>query len=262
MIATVVNHKGGVGKTSLTVNLATALGNQGKSVLVVDNDPQSNATGILINSNTNPKNTLYELLDPENPSPDKIENFVYPTKSRNVSIIANIDATSGLEIPLANQYPESQNYLRDRVREYANNNYDLTLIDCPPTLGLFVANAMTAADAVIVPVDAGSSYSIDNLSVVMEMIDAVKHSSNPGLKFFRMLINRVDKRTTVCQVLMQEVRKRFGENQVFKTEIPINTAIQQAEYAKDTVAKWATHSSAAKAYRSLAKEMVSILNGD
>lgn len=261
MIATVVNHKGGVGKTSMTVNLATALGNQGKTVLVVDNDPQSNATGILM-TDPNPKNTLYELLDPDNPSPPGIENFVYPTKSRNVSIIPNTDATSGIEIPLANQYPESQNYLRDRIRDYANANYDLTLIDCQPTLGLFVANAMIAADAVIVPVDAGSSYSIDNLSVVMEMIEAVKQSNNPDIKFFRMLINRVDKRTTVCKVLMDEIRKRFGEEQVFKTEIPINTSIQQAEYAKDTVSKWDAHSSATKAYRALAKEMIAILNGD
>ena len=120
---------------------------------------------------------------------------------------------------------------------------------------------MIAADAVIVPVDAGSSYSIDNLTVVMEMIDAVRQSANHGLNFFRMLINRVDKRTTVCQVLMREIRERFGKEQVFNTEIPVNTAIQQAEYAKDTVFRWDKHSTAAKAYRKLAKEVVAILNG-
>lgn len=261
MIATVINHKGGVGKTSLTVNLATALGIQGKNVLVLDNDPQSNATGILL-TDPSPKNTLYEMLDPETPSPKDIRSFIYPTKSRNVSIIPNIDATSGLEIPLADRYPESQSFMRKSIRDYAIKNFDLTLIDCQPTLGLFVANAMIAADAVIVPVDAGSSYSIDNLTVVMEMIDAVKQSTNPDIKFFRMLINRVDKRTTVCQVLMKEIRQRFGHEQVFKTEIPINTAIQQAEYAKETVNRWDRHSSAAKAYRALAKEVVSILNGD
>lgn len=258
MIATIVNHKGGVGKTSLTVNLATALGNQGKRVLVVDNDPQSNATGILYGSQP-PKNTLYELLN--QPFSGTPEQFIYPTKSRNVAIIPNTDATSGLEIAIANKYPESQYYIRNAIRDYAKKNYDVTLIDCQPTLGLFVANAMNAADAVIVPVDAGSSYSIDNLSVVMEMIDAIKKSGNPGIKFFRMLINRVDKRTTVCQVLMQEIRERFGKNQVFETEIPINTAVQQAEYAKDTIFRWDKHSTAAKAYRKLAKEVIAIVNG-
>ncbi|BBO86751.1 chromosome partitioning protein ParA (plasmid) [Desulfosarcina ovata subsp. sediminis] len=260
MIATVVNHKGGVGKTSLTVNLATALGNQGKTVLVVDNDPQSNASGILL-ADPNPKTTLYELLDPDSDKRVPLDNFIYHTKSRNVSILPNTDATSGLEIPLAGHYPESQNYLRDAIREYAEKNYDFTLIDCQPTLGLFVANAMITADAVIVPVDAGSSYSIDNLAVVMEMIDAVKESSNPDIKFFRMVINRVDKRTTVCQVLMNEIRQRFGKEQVFDTEIPVNTAIQQAEYAKDTIFRWDKHSTAAKAYRKLAKEVIAILNG-
>lgn len=256
MIATVVNHKGGVGKTSLTVNLATAMGNQGKRVLVVDNDPQSNATGILLDG-PSPQNTLYELLD-NPPSASSPKQYIYPTKSRNVSIIPNTDATSGLEIQMANQYPESQFYIRKTLREYAIKNYDATLIDCQPTLGLFVANAMNAADAVIVPVDAGSSYSIDNLTVVMEMIEAIKQSGNPGIKFFRMLINRVDRRTTVCQVLMKEIRERFGNEQVFRTEIPINTAIQQAEYAKETVFRWDKHSTAAKAYRKLAKEVISI----
>lgn len=260
MITTIVNHKGGVGKTSLTVNLATALGNQGKRVLVVDNDPQSNATGILTASNS-PKYTLYEMLDTDSSSINQPENFIYHTKSRNVSIIPNTGATSGLEIPLANAYPESQYKLRNELRDYAESNFDITLIDCPPTLGLFVANAMIAADAVIVPVDAGSSYSIDNLSVVMEMIEAVQNSSNTDLKFFRMLINRVDKRTTVCQVLMSEIRERFGNTQVFNTEIPVNTAIQQAEYAKETVFVWDKHCAAAKAYRNLAKEVIAILEG-
>lgn len=260
MIATVVNHKGGVGKTSLTVNLATALGNQGKRVLVIDNDPQSNATGILLTGST-PKNSLYELLDPDNTQAFSPEQFIYATKSRNVYILPNTDATSGLEIPLANGYPKSQYILRNKLREFVSNHYDITLVDCQPTLGLFVANAMIAADAVIVPVDAGSSYSIDNLTVVMEMIDAIQQSANNELKFFRMLINRVDKRTTVCQVLMKEIRERFGHDQVFNTEIPVNTAIQQAEYAKETVFKWDKHSTAAKAYRKLAKEVVAILNG-
>ena len=259
MIASVVNHKGGVGKTSLTVNLATALGNQGKRVLVIDNDPQSNATGILC-TETAPRYTLYELFDPENKTPLP-EQTIYPTKCRNVSIIPNISATSGLEIPLADRYPESQNYLKNSIRKFAKEKFDITLIDCQPTLGLFVANAMIAADAVIVPVDAGSAYSIDNLSVVLDMIDAIKASANSSLKFFRMLINRVDRRTTVCQVLMQEIRSRFGNDQVFKTEIPSNTALQQAEYLKDPVFKTNNTSMAAKAYRQLAKEVIAILNG-
>ncbi len=261
MIASIVNHKGGVGKTTLAVNLATALGNRGKQILVIDNDPQSNATEILIND-LNPTNTLYELLEstPNTKVNRSLNNFVYSTKSRNVSIIPNINATSGLEVPLAKSFPESQYNLRKQLNSYVRANFDITLIDCQPTLGLFVANALVMSDVVIVPLDAGSSFSIDNLSIVMETIKAVQVSSNPNLKFFRMLINRVDKRTTVCKLLSEEIRKRYGENQVFKTEIPINTAIQQAEYAKDTLYNWDRHSSSAKAYRSLAKELIKILH--
>lgn len=258
MIATIVNHKGGVGKTSITVNLATALGNQDKRVLVVDNDPQSNATGILL-SDPRQKNTLYELLDPDNKNSVFIENFLYPTKSRNVWILPNTDATSGLEIPLANNYPQSQFRMRQLLREYALKHFDITLIDCQPTLGLFVANAMVAADAVIVPVDAGSSYSIDNLNVVMEMINAIQATFNTELKFFRMLINRTDKRTVVSKVLINEIRERFGADQVFNTEIPSNTAIQQAEYAKETVFKWSKSSTSANAYRKIAKELTAYI---
>lgn len=260
MIITVVNHKGGVGKTSFTVNMATALGNKNKKVLVIDNDPQSNATRILL-KDPYQKQTMYELLDPDHKETIDIDNFIYPTKCRNVSILPNVDATSGLEIALANNFPASQFRIRNQIREYATQNFDITLIDCQPTLGLFVANAMIAADAVIVPVDAGSSYSIDNLYLVLEMIKVMRQTSNIDLKFLKIVINRTDRRTTVCKVLIDEILKRFGKEQVFESKIPASTVVQQAEYAKETIFKWAPGSATANAYREIAKELITVVNG-
>lgn len=259
MIVTVVNHKGGVGKTTTAVNLAAALGNRQKRVLVVDNDPQSNTTGILTKGIKYPQNTLYELLDPDNTEQFKIEEFIYPTMSRNVWLLPNTEKTNGLEIPLAYSLPDSQFRLRDKIRDYAKQNFDVTFIDCPPTLGLFVANAMNAADAVIVPVDAGSAHSVENLGIVIDMISDIVVQSNVNLRFLRMLINRADRRTIVCSMIEQELRKKYGDDKIFETIITAATAIQQAEYAKNTIFQWSKQSRSAILFRELADEMLGLL---
>ncbi len=259
IIICIANNKGGIGKTTVTCNLGSALSLKGKKVLVVDNDPQANTTGILISRNTVVRKSLYELIDPSsNDAP--IENCIYPATHKNLYCLPNIEETSGLELDFAAQFPRSNLYLRNKVRDYAKENFDFTLIDCPPTLGLFVSNALHASDCVIVPIDAASAYSLDGLRKVIELIETIKDTDNPDLRFLRLLINRVDKRTVVTHVIIDDIKERFGENQTFKTLIPVNTPFQQAEYAKETIFNFAATSRGARSYRALATELISIFD--
>jgi chromosome partitioning protein len=258
IICCICNHKGGVGKTSATVNLSAALTLQKQRVLVIDNDPQSNTTGILLPTGTHIRNSLYELIDPGADQKPPVDTCVYPGKHKGLYLLPNVEETSAHELTFAEKYPESLNYLREQLREYAIENFDFTFIDCPPTMGVFVANALFAADCAIVPIDAGSSYSIDGLRKVLAMIDTVKESGNPDLKFLRMLLNRVDKRTSISRVIISDVHERFGKDMVFKESIQINTPFQQAEYQKETIFSYRPTSRGAAAYRNLAKEFLTI----
>lgn len=260
IICCVCNHKGGVGKTSLTCNLGSSLALKQQRVLIIDNDPQANASGILLLNNTSVKNSLYELLDiqvdPSKKPP--IEDCIYPTKHKNLFCLPNVEETSGLEIDFAAHYPKSLNYLKNQVKTYVKNHFDYILIDCPPTLSLFVANALHTSDCAIVPIDAGSAYSLDGLRKVLELIDTIQKNGNPDLRFLRLAINRVDLRTSISKIIIGDVNDRFGENQVFKSTVPVNTSFQQAEYAKETIFNWAPTSRGAAAYRKLANEFLSI----
>ncbi len=259
IIICIANNKGGIGKTSVTCSLGSALSLKGKKVLVVDNDPQANTTGILISRNTVVRKSLYELIDPSsNDAP--IENCIYPATHKNLYCLPNIEETAGLELDFAAQFPESNLYLRNKIRDYAKENFDFTLIDCPPTLGLFVSNALHASDCVIVPIDAASAYSLDGLRKVVELIETIKQTDNPDLRFLRLLINRVDKRTVVTHVIIDDIKERFGESQTFKTHIPVNTPFQQAEYARETIFNFAATSRGAKSYRALATELIAIFD--
>ncbi len=263
MIVAVANHKGGVGKTSLTVSLGTALAVKGKRVLVIDNDPQANSTAILMTNGGIPSGgaSIADLLDPDRqpPSPATVSASIYPTGTKHLNVIPNTPDTSGLEMEFARQFPDSLSYLRRAIRDYAVAHYDITLIDNPPTLSFFVTQALHAADAVVVPVEAGSSFSLHGLTGILDMVDATQANGNPDLKFLRLLINRVDQRTSVAKSHIEQIRRTFGSDQVFSVIIPQNTAVQQAEYFNETIFKHAPSSRAAKAYRQLALEFIRIL---
>lgn len=160
---------------------------------------------------------------------------------------------------LAPHYAESLRLLRDKVRAYARAHFDFTLIDTPPNLGIFVINSLYASDLVVVPNDAGSASSLDGLQKALELIAGIRESGNPDLRFLGLLINRVDLRTAISRMIIEEIRARFQEDQVFKTMIPVNTVLQQAEYARQTVFQQYPTSRAARAYRQLATELLTIL---
>jgi len=254
-IISIINNKGGVGKTTLTVNLAHALSQLNKKILVVDVDSQCNATSLLIPYSISQEHILlYEILESSN----NIEQAIVKTKYKNIECIINVEETATLEFAFSQKIPESYKILRKNIREFSISHYDFTLIDCPPNMGFFVISALFASDFAIVPVLCGSSFSIDGLTKAIKLIGDIQENGNPDLKFLRLLINAVDKRTAMSKIVIDQLLSNFKEY-VFKTQIRISTLFQQAEHLKRTILEHAPNSIGSKAYKNLAKELCSIL---
>jgi chromosome partitioning protein len=145
------------------------------------------------------------------------------------------------------------------VIDYARAHFDFILIDTPPNLGVFVVNSLYASDVVLVPNDAGSVYSLEGMNQALDLINGVRKSGNPSLRFLGLIINRVDPRTTISRIIIDEISRRFRENEIFKTRIPVNTVIQQAEHTKQIIFQQFPSSRAAKAYEGLAAELLTLL---
>lgn len=254
MLISIINNKGGVGKTTSCVNLAHALGDKGKRVLVIDQDSQCNSTSSLLPTPAfrSLKHIYGEGLD--------VKACIHPSRFANVDILPNEQATSSMEMILFENVTKSARLFVDVIRPFAIENYDYALIDCPPTLGLWLIIALAASDCAIVPVDAGSAYAIDGLTTSIQMINDVAVQANPNLSFLRILINKADLRTSISRTLVEFIRSSFSEEKVFNTAIPYNTSIQQAELARTSVIRHAPASIGAMRFRELADEVIRITN--
>jgi cellulose biosynthesis protein BcsQ len=259
-IISIVNNKGGVGKTLTSCNLADSLGKQNKRVLVIDIDSQCNTTSLLLPKGMTIRHTLYDILNP-NTAPRDLNPFIYPTDCKNVSLIPNISDTATLEPDIITSAPDSFFRLRKVLRNYAVEEFDFTLIDNPPNMGSFVMCSLYASDFAIIPIKAGSAFSVEGLIKATKLIEDIRSKGNGDLRFLRLLINCLDARTAISKAIAEQIRNTFDPDQIFETEVPVNTAFEKAEALKKTIFQHDGTASGARAFRKLAKELISILKG-
>ncbi len=257
-IISVINNKGGVGKTTTTCNLADGLGKQGHQILVVDADPQSNTTTLLLPRDTPIRKSLYDVLESRT-SPDFSTGHIYATTCKNVVLIPNINETASLEPTLISEAPESFLRLKKALKSNLSEKFDYIIIDCPPNMGTFVLCTLYASDFAIVPILARSTFSVEGLIKAVSLIREIQSKVNPDLRFLRLLINSVDKRTSISNSITEQINRAFEKDQIFKTQIPVNTAFEKAESSRSTIFQHDGTSTGARAYRELAKELTSII---
>jgi chromosome partitioning protein len=247
-VLAVVNQKGGVGKTTTAVNLATLLASKGKNVLAIDIDPQGNATsGFGFEKNTLEK-TIYDVLINNEP----MQNVLIATGRDHLALIpANIQL-AGAEIELVNMV--SRETFLKRALQDIREQYDFILMDCPPSLGLLTVNALTAADGVLVPIQS-EYYALEGLTQLMETVTLIKRSLNPGLAIFGVVVTMFDARTQLAHQVANEVRRYFGDK-VFRTIIPRNVRLSEAPSFGKSINEYDPKSRGAESYDALAREVI------
>ena len=249
-IIAVANQKGGVGKTTTTINLAASLAYLGKKVLIVDFDPQGNATqGIgAIKSQIN--NCSYDLImRPEITLDNVVLNIPIPP----LHLVPATIALAGSDIELAQLTSGRERLLREKLYP-AKTKYDFILIDCPPSLGLLNTNAFTAADSVIIPVQC-EYYALEGLTQLLSTIRLVQRLFNKNLVIEGVLLTMFDARTRLSLEVQQEVQKYFKER-VYKTYIPRNVRLSEAPSRGQSIFEYDIRSEGAKSYAALAKEVL------
>lgn len=243
----ITNQKGGVGKTTTTINLGAYLAKAGKQVLLVDLDPQGNATsGLAINKTGLEQKTVYELLRGE----ATVSDIVLATAQKNLHILPTLTTLAASEVELV-QVQGREFVLKQAL---ANLTYDYVLIDCPPSLSLLTINALTAADKVLIPVQT-EFYALEGLGQLIDVVGRVRASVNPHLELLGVVMTMYDSRTSLSTAVKDELIKHFAQK-VFTTVIPRNVRLAEAPSYGKTIAEHDKWSKGARAYKSLAKEVV------
>lgn len=242
------NQKGGVGKTTTCVNMSAYLANKGYKCLVVDLDPQGNATSGLGFAKSDVKSSVYNVLIDDAP----IEDVVLKTQVDGLDILpSNIDL-AGAEVELV--YVKSRELVLKNVLEKAKNSYDFITIDCPPSLGLLTINALASADTVIIPIQS-EYYALEGLSQLMNTIKLVVKHLNSSLKIEGVVLTMNDNRAIISRQISAEIKKFFGKR-VFDTAIPRNIRLAEAPSHGVPIMLHDTKCSGAKAYLSLTEEFL------
>ena len=246
-VVAIANQKGGVGKTTTAVNLSTILAKKGKKVLMIDADPQGNATsGLGIDKEVN--FSVYDVLVDD----IEIENTVIQSMVKNLEVCPSNINLAGAEVELVSMMSREH-----RLQEKINNQkdkYDYIIIDCPPSLGLITLNAFTAADSVLIPVQC-EYYALEGLGQLINTIELVKKHLNKNLVIEGALLTMFDIRTKLSNQVVDEVNKYF-ENKVYKTVIPRNVRLSEAPSYGMPITVYDPRSKGAKCYDKLGKEVI------
>ena len=247
-IISFVNQKGGVGKTTTSVNLAAYLATFGKKVLLADTDPQGNATVAFSIDREGLTACLYSVLIEDVP----VTSAIKASGLANLDILPSTPRLAGAAVELVsqeNRETKLKNALKD-VREI----YDHILIDCPPSLNLLTVNALTASDEVIIPIQC-EYYALEGISQLMKTLELVREGINPLLRVGGILLTMYDQRTILCNQVAGEARKTFG-NKVFSTVIPRNVRLAEAPSFGQPIIFYDPTSSGASAYENLSREVI------
>lgn len=247
-IIAVANQKGGVGKTTTAVNLSASLGVLEKKVLLIDADPQANASSSLGVDVENVEIGTYQLLE----HTKKAEEAIIKTNTPNLDIIpAHIDLVA-IEIELVDQV-KRESMMRTAIRDL-KKDYDFIIIDCAPSLGLLTLNALTSADAVMIPIQC-EYFALEGLGKLLNTIKSVQKLHNPDLEIEGLLLTMYDSRLRLSNQVVEEVKKHFSE-MVFKTIIQRNVRLSEAPSYGESIIKYDASSRGANNYLSLAEEII------
>lgn len=247
-VVAIANQKGGVGKTTTAVNLSACLGEMGRTVLVVDNDPQGNATSGLGIDKNSVELSLYDcLVGSAEPS-----RVLRATPYQGVWLLPSSIHLAGAEVEMVNA-PERESLLR-KVISRIRPNYDFVFIDCPPSLGLLTVNALVAADSVLIPIQC-EYYALEGLTQLLNTIKLVRSRLNSNLELEGVLLTMFDGRTNLSMQVADEVKKYFREK-VYRTIIPRNVRLSEAPSYGKPISVYDPRSKGAEVYRELAEEVV------
>jgi len=248
-IIAVANQKGGVGKTTTSVNLAASLAVEEKKVLLIDSDPQGNATSGTGVPRMQSRKTLYNVLI----SGEKIENVVLQTEIPLLKILPADKNLAGAEVEMVNT--EGREYKLKNLLKDIKNEYDYIIIDCPPALGLLTVNALTAANSLLVPIQC-EYYALEGVTELFDTLARLRRGLNPQLTIEGLLLTMYDERTNLSSAVAKDLRDFYG-SQVLKTIIPRNVRLAEAPSYGKPIIIYDIRSRGAESYIQLAKEIIS-----
>ena len=250
-VISVANQKGGVGKTTTTINLSTILAKKGKRVMLIDADPQGNATsGVGIDKNV--ELSFYDVLTNDTEIIDTLEK----TSIRNLVVCPSNINLAGAEVELVSMMSREQR-LKEKL-DIIKERFDYIFIDCPPSLGLITLNAFTASDSVLIPVQC-EYYALEGLGQLLNTINLVKKHLNKQIQIEGALLTMYDVRTNLSNQVVKEVKKYFN-NKVYKTVIPRNVRLSEAPSYGLPITEYDPRSKGAKSYEKFAKEFIKLNN--